>query len=282
MGYNAGVEQENRLEAEWGSAMKKQRSELTMRVLVAVVTALITAGLPLVWQALRPAQPLRVVLQDLRTQEPEAFDQYIEETLSDRAQTVLDHSEAGLRMNGVTMDCYTSGSETYVSLSDLLRAGGGALTLDAGGALALTGIPAPETDTAFPQGQAWLEACPPYELGDFALVLASRGESMQIGGSSHTDGLLSATAWSSQALFALQGKYRTLTVTAGHVDGTDMVDCTYNFYVDDALVKTVTLEADALPTAIEIPLNYGGQLKIENLDTVSRAQFGFVDGYFIP
>ena len=75
-------------------------------------------------------------------------------------------------------------------------------------------------------------------------------------------------------------KYQEVTVSVGHVDGSAMVDCTYNFYVDGELVKTVTIKADALPVTLEIPLNYGQQLKIENPDTIAYTEFGFFNGQF--
>lgn len=262
--------------------VEKKRSEIGIRILIAAVTAVITAGVPLLFQASQPAEPLQVVLQDLREQEPEAFDQYIESELKSQEQVVMRRAETEVRFNGSAVGSYTAEGETYVSLPDLLQAGGGELTLGADGTLALSGGSAPGSGDrdASPEGGNWLEACAPYELGAFELVLESEGDSMEIGGVSYTDGLLSDAAWNSQVLFNLQGKYRTLTVTAGHVDGSAMVDCTYNFYVDGKNVKTVTLKADALPVTIEVPLDYGQQLKIENLDTVAYTEFGFVDGYF--
>lgn len=258
--------------------MERQRSEIGIRILIAAVTAVITAGVPLIFKALQPSEPIQVVLQDLREQEPEAFDQYIETELKNQNQVVMNPAETEVRFNDTAIDAYTAEGETYVSLPDLLQASGGELTMGADGTLALSGGTALESGS--PERQNWLEACAPYELGAFELVLESEGDSMEIGGVSYTDGLLSSAAWNSQVLFNLQGKYRTLTVTAGHVDGSAMVDCTYNFYVDDKNVKTVTLKADALPVTIEVPLNYGQQLKIENLDTVAYTKFGFVDGYF--
>lgn len=107
--------------------MTKKKSELGIRILIAAITAVITAAVPLIFKALQPSKPIHVVLQDLRTQEPEAFDQYIETELKHQSQSIMNHSDTGLLLNGTVMDCYTAEVETNVSLSDLLRAGDGAL-----------------------------------------------------------------------------------------------------------------------------------------------------------
>lgn len=258
--------------------MKTKRSELGTRILIAVITASITAIIPLIFKALQPSEPLYVVLQDLRSQEPEAFDQYIETAIKDQDQSIMEHMDTGILLNGTEIDCYAAEGKTYIALSDLLDASGGALSMDTEGALVFSDT-SPVTDPSGPR-QNWLEACFPYEQGQFDPILESEGASMQISGISHTDGLLSNTSWRSEVLFNLQGNYKVLTLSAGHIDGSAMVDCTYNFYVDDSCVKTVTLKADALPVTLEIPLDHGQQLKIENLDTVSYTKFGFFDGYF--
>ena len=259
--------------------MKKKISENGIRILIALITAAITAGIPLIFNALQPSEPLHVVLQDLRAQEPEAFEQYIESEFKNQSQIIMKHSDTGLLLNGAELDCYSVGGKTFVSLSDLLLASGGVLDMDANGSLVFSKVFTSEGD-AVPFEQNWLDVCPPYELGNFELVQASDGRSIQIGGCSYTDVLRSDAAWSSQVLFNLQKKYQELTVSVGHVDGSAMVDCTYNFYVDGELVKTVTIKADALPVTLEIPLNYGQQLKTENPDTIAYTEFGFFNGQF--
>lgn len=254
-------------------------SENSIRILIAVITATITAGIPLIFHVLQPPKPLHVVLQDLRLQEPDEFNQYIETELQNQSQAIMDHSNTGVLLNGIELDCYSVDKTTYISLSDLLRASNGMLKMDADNSLMFFDPPESIAES-IPLGQNWLETCPPYELGKFSLVQEADGHSMQISGCLYTDGLHSDAAWNSQVLFNLQGKYRTLTVLVGHVDGSAMVDCTYNFYVDGLRVKSVTVKADALPVSLEIPLNYGQQLKIENLDTIAYTEFGFFNGQF--
>lgn len=96
--------------------MKKKISENGIRILIALITAAITAGIPLIFNALQPSEPLHVVLQDLRAQEPEAFEQYIESEFKNQSQIIMKHSDTGLLLNGAELDCYSVGGKTFVSL----------------------------------------------------------------------------------------------------------------------------------------------------------------------
>ena len=257
------------------------RTVILTTAITAVITATVTAGVPAVIKLFRPNETINVLLQDLRAQEPERFDQYIQTQLQQNNKAVMQYQQKSVQFQDDLLDCYLLGDKQYVAVSDLLAVG--TLELDSNGVLRYTVPTSSQTDqpSQIAEEGTWLEQCPPYETGSNDLLLALTGDYVTIAGEEYTNVLLSKPIWSSQALFNLKGKYRTLTVYAGHVDGKDMVDCTYNFLVDGELVKTVTLKADQLLTKIEIPLNFGQQLSIQNTDTISYTQFGFVSGTFL-
>lgn len=264
--------------------MKTGTSKVSVSIITAVVTAVITAtitvGIPEIVKAVKPAETINVVLQDLREKKPEEFDQYLETELQKSNRVIMDQPSARLKLYDQTIPYYTLGVEKYVSLSELIRASEGRLQISNDGILNMSGAVIEPNKNQSDDGSDWMEECPPYELGRFTIILESDGKEYNIGGAAYSQGLLSEPVWESQALFNLQGKYRTLTFSVGHVDGTDMSNCTYNFYIDDEKVKTITLKADQLITEYEIPLDYGQQLRIENMNTSSFVKYLFIDGIF--
>lgn len=264
--------------------MKNGTSKTHITIITAIVTAVITAtitvGIPEIVKAVKPAETINVVLQDLREKEPEEFNHYIETTLQKNDQIIMNKVEDTLTFNNNSLDYYTLGMDKYISVSELISASSGMITLSENGKLNIFADTTEMGDGLPVAGKDWMEECPPYELGDFSIVLESNGDEVHIGGVTYLNGLLSTPVWQSQALFNLQGKYQTLTFSAGHVDKSAMYDCTYNFYIDGKKVKTITLKADQLLEEFEIPLNNGQQLKIENMDTRSYTKFAFVNGYY--
>lgn len=54
-----------------------------------------------------------------------------------------------------------------------------------------------------------------------------------------------------------------------------MDDCSVYFYLDGKLVKTIEVDAEALPQTVSLPVSYALQLKIET-DTAVEIGFGNV------
>lgn len=129
-------------------------------------------------------------------------------------------------------------------------------------------------DKQVPSGTYLMEVCPPYEKSSYCYTyLQSEGESFQMSGEKYSNGF--SFEYSNQfAMFNLNSKYSTINCTVGHIDGTDMDDQTISFIVDGKLIKEITVEAEALPKTISIPVNYGLQLKIINNDGWHSSKVG--------
>lgn len=118
-----------------------------------------------------------------------------------------------------------------------------------------------------PGDKAYLmEVCPPYEKSNCTEYTLSNGKSFQMSGKKYTNGFTVGdhyTTNSGHILFNLNGKYSSINLDLGRVDGTAEKDGAVRFFVDDKLVKEVDVKASSLCQNITIPLNYGMQLKIE-------------------
>lgn len=124
-----------------------------------------------------------------------------------------------------------------------------------------------------PAGETILmDVCPPYDgvgmqVGDFEMA-----------GENYNGFYIGYISSNCNALINLNGKYSSIKMTVGPVDGN--VVCRYpamlNFYLDSKKVKTIEIKEDEYPTEIYIPLNGALQLKIENeLKNHAPAPIGF-------
>ena len=265
-----------------GYDMTNDRQKLWTAIISATITAAITVGVPAIIESLKPEETVHVVLQDLREKDPQKYEEYIQSEILNQNQVIMDTADQQLTLNGSPVSAYLLGNEKYVSLSDVIQNSSGIFVEGEDGAFITT----PQKNGGEKQeprtGTNWLEQCMPYELGNFELCLEREGKEFCIAGQIYNNGLVCDSAWDSNALFNLDGKFETLYISIGHVDGSDMQDGTFNFYVDNTLVKTVKIKAEDLIGKYEIPLNYGKHLKIENKSTISYAKFGFTEGTFIP
>ncbi|MCD8180582.1 MAG: hypothetical protein LUF26_03775 [Firmicutes bacterium] len=132
-------------------------------------------------------------------------------------------------------------------------------------------------DELVPEGTYLLDVCPPYETDAYSEYTGT--DSFTMGGTKYTKGFtlgysggLGIPGW---ALFNLNSKYSTVEFTIGHVDGNTMDDCSVYFYLDGKLVKTIEVDAEALPQTVSLPVSYALQLKIET-DTAVEIGFGNV------
>ena len=106
-----------------------------------------------------------------------------------------------------------------------------------------------------------MEVCPPYETVWMKKYLHSEGQSFEMAGNKYSDGLVS-TVGNAYALFNLDGRYSTMNLTVGHIDGEPATDRCLTFIVDGQVVDEVELPEGCLPKEISVPLRHGLQLKI--------------------
>lgn len=112
-----------------------------------------------------------------------------------------------------------------------------------------------------------LDVCPPYEMNYF-----NKLTTVNIAGSKYANalGCSSVSSWDGYdgrvAIFNLNGNYNKLSFDAGHVDGEDMRDGTYNIYLDGRLAYSINLKAEDLPKHYEIDLNGALQMKINGAE----------------
>ena len=121
-------------------------------------------------------------------------------------------------------------------------------------------------------GTYLLDVCPPYETDGYSEYLPQSGKSFQMAGTKYSNGF-TLRHQDGYALFNLNSKYSTIEFTIGHVDDTDMSEQEICFYVDGKLVKEISVDAEALPKRISIPVNYGLQLKI--LESVGTGRYSW-------
>lgn len=120
-----------------------------------------------------------------------------------------------------------------------------------------------------------LDVCQPYESFEFytPTAFAMAGKTYSNGFTMYTYG---------NAYFNLDGKYSTLEFDLGHIDGSEMRGSEdydgkgYNIYLDGKLVKTITVDPEAMVKHYQIQLNNALQMKIVG-DMPSFARYGFAN-----
>lgn len=119
------------------------------------------------------------------------------------------------------------------------------------------------------QKQYLMEVCPPYTVEHYnawhrcETYLAEKTEYFTMGGKKYTNGLTMAGCYSANtyALFNLNGKYSSLSLTIGPVDGAeDPSDIV--FIVDGKVVAEYEVDTGDYPREVTVPLNSGLQLQI--------------------
>lgn len=115
---------------------------------------------------------------------------------------------------------------------------------------------------ALPDTAYLMEVCPPYE-GGRVQYLQTKGQSFKMSNTDYTNGFMLQDYYDNHyTLFNLNGKYESLNLTVGHIDGSGMGDTKVSFIVDGKTIKEMDIIAEELPKNISIPVNYGLQMKI--------------------
>ena len=119
-------------------------------------------------------------------------------------------------------------------------------------------------DTVSPDGNTYLmDVCPPYQTptyGHYSEYSAKNYNSFSMGGEKYTNGFTYECYNTQQVLFNLNGKYQNVEMTVGFV-GNDTGEYNLKVFVDDVLIKEMTVSSDNLPVRLLIPVTYGLQLK---------------------
>lgn len=115
--------------------------------------------------------------------------------------------------------------------------------------------------------QYLMDVCPPYRTQQYDEYTLVNGKSFSMSGKKYTNGFFISNNWGTggYAIFNLNGKYNSITLELGPVDGHTGNDSEVNFFVDDKLVKSYTVNQQDLSKKVTIPLKGGMQLKIEKL-----------------
>lgn len=131
-----------------------------------------------------------------------------------------------------------------------------------------------------------LATLPPYQMSNWVGVVDGKTmhKSFNVAGKVQSLGIQVITGYGENkphALWNLEGKYQTLTLTAGHVDGTSERNAIISFYLNgssDAI--SYDLNWSDLPKSITLSLNGATSLKMEVSATgegYSTPAYGFYD-----
>ncbi len=136
----------------------------------------------------------------------------------------------------------------------------------------------------------WLNVCGPYQYTDGEEYTLKENKYFTMSGQKYTNGfVLTPSDWDddkAEALFNLNGKYSSVTFTAGHVDDSGDHDAVLNVYLDGIIAYSTELQYDDVAKPITVPLKNALQMKIEivgkdlNVNTSSRVSYGFSQGEF--
>lgn len=136
----------------------------------------------------------------------------------------------------------------------------------------------------------WLDVCKPYSYTQtYGEYLGDGNGSMLISGVKYDAGFYldngsQGTSGSSDALWNLEGKYTSLDVRIGHLDDTNLLNCTLSIYLDgaDEPSQTIELNCHDVSRVYTINLNNAQSAKFSlektQSDNWAHSSFGFVEG----
>ncbi len=139
------------------------------------------------------------------------------------------------------------------------------------------------------QVENWLDVCGPYQYEGGTEYRLTDNKYFTMSGQKYTNGFVfekitigDDCRW---ALFNLNGKYKQLTFTVGHIDDTPAANAKLNVYLDGIIAYTKKLKYDDVAQKITIPLNNALQMKITVGNGPSNnmhydPSYGFSEGKF--
>ena len=130
----------------------------------------------------------------------------------------------------------------------------------------------------------WTEVFEPYQYSGITAYRRAKNEKFKMSGDEYTDGFVTSSNGTVEALFNLEGRAESLTFTVGHIDGTDNRNRTLNIYLDRVLMYEIPLYYDEVAKEHTISLlNVNGepasQMKFEIQGTYYD-RYGFSNGLF--
>lgn len=119
----------------------------------------------------------------------------------------------------------------------------------------------------------FVTVCKPYEKRCYNVCTG--GKTFMMAGTERGNGFYMDD--SGYAYFNLYDDYTQMEFDLGHIDGTDLVTQIVEIYLDGVLYKQYTVESNALPQHIIIPLDGVDQLIIKNVEVWDEPDVGFAD-----
>ena len=126
-------------------------------------------------------------------------------------------------------------------------------------------------DEQIPGGTYLMDVCPPYQWdnGRCKLYYPNSSKYFQMLGKQYSNGLV-IESQHGDADFNLDGKYKTMTLTLGPIDGQSL-DGGVAFVVDGKVIEEYYMEPGDRTQEVTIPLNYGLQMQIRGIDVGNGA-----------
>ena len=130
----------------------------------------------------------------------------------------------------------------------------------------------------------WLDVCGPYQYKNGTEYRMTDNKFFTMSGKKYTNGYVLKTAGntSAEALYNLDGKFKSVSFRIGHIDGTPDKNATLNIYIDGICEYTKELKYDDVASMVTVPLNGALQMKIEvKKDSSNTNQWGISEGEFV-
>lgn len=116
----------------------------------------------------------------------------------------------------------------------------------------------------------WMTKLPPYQTGVATVYSGNTTDYFTVSGEKHGTGIVvqESGGWMSTgpktayALWNTDGKYKSATMTIGHIDGEVETNTAFHLYVDEKLIDSYEVTWDGAPKTFTFPLNYGQVVKL--------------------
>jgi len=201
------------------------------------------------------------------------------DVLFDNIKIVIDGEEIEAKdANGTKVEPFVYNGTTYLPVRAVGNAIGKEVSWDGVEKVVYLGAKPGNTEN-------WLDVCGPYQYSKGEEYTLKENKYFTMSGKKYTNGFTLNTYRGSEgeALFNLDGRFKSLTFTVGHVDDTPDTNQTLNIYLDGIIAYTTELKYDDVAKKITIPLDNALQMKIElkpHGGYISRPTYGFSEGIF--
>lgn len=182
------------------------------------------------------------------------------EALYDNIKIVVDGEEIQPKdANGQTVEPFIYNGTTYLPVRAIGNAIGKEVNWDGVKNVVYLGATPGNTEN-------WLNVCEPYQYANCEEFRLSDNNYFTMSGKKYTNGY-TMYLWNpskkAEALYNLDGKFKSVSFSIGHIDDTTNASAKLNVYLDGIISYTKDLSYDDLVQNITIPLNYALQMKIE-------------------